>query len=422
MTSADQRRRCPYCGSDVLLRNCVIVSTNQEMNGLGIGASIAFGNGSFDADIRALGEDRFDETSEIEAGPQPSAGRVELSGRYPILANIPEPRPQPQTFKKIANFWSDSTDELEPVAGRADPRHLPRRQCPSCLLPLPEQIDDFDVHVVAVVGLNGAGKSHFLAAALTEALRGGGLDDFGIDEFSAVGDTAAHIHRDYFVRVYREQRLFDPTPPNDRVVEEPLIFRVEVDGRQPFLLLTYDLSGEALTDHAKRAAHVSFIRRAAAVIFLADPWDMDMVLEKLPIPEHPANRNMSQTDLLEAVLTEMELDGREVRPHLCLTISKADLLARVLPGPMKFLSPPTAKSDWVKNVRDVSDEVRNALLQLGENRLVKIADRYEEVTYLAMAPLGSETAGRKPSPLRCLEPLAVAIHMAAAAVSVANAR
>jgi hypothetical protein len=373
MVFRDIKRTCPFCGHVVSLDDCAIVAT--------VSAPL-------------LGGDRFDDI-EDELDPKPVA-------RTRIL--VPAKKPE-------AGGFSRRLRKLPPVTDQADAAEIPRRACTSCQSPLPLEMDEFDAHVLAIVGLNRAGKTYFLGAALNAATRNDGLYEFGVTSFTPLDDTPSRLHNDYYRQLFQNTYALRSTQVAEHAEKSPLSFLVEFDGAEPFVLVTHDVSGEALMDRSLRASTADFVSRADAVIFIADPLDMLHVHEALPtsIAGTFGGRNLDQPALLEAVTREIIRRRGGRGAPLALTVSKSDLLSAALGQKFAFDFPRPGK-DWKSEVTEASAAVRSMLLSAGERKLVSLVDRYEPHSYHAISVLGHGVDSQKPQPLRVLDPLGTVLE------------
>jgi hypothetical protein len=273
-------------------------------------------------------------------------------------------------------------------------------------------MDTRQAHILAVVGLNGAGKTHYLAAALTQATRQRGLAPLGFTDFSADQETAAVFHQDYYTRLFRDNEIFDATSAVVRSYD-PMCFRVSREGYNPLLVMTHDVSGEVLADFRTRAGVTPFLRRASAVIFLVDPLEFDFVRTRLPAGSLPPARSIHQADLLNACLDELEYEFGKDQVPVAVTISKADFLPRLFGQEFTFNreSNHSDAQHWLDDLRASHEEVRDLLLRLGEVELVSTAEQRSRVTFHAVSALGKEPSRTtiEPAPVRCLDPLAMVL-------------
>jgi hypothetical protein len=401
MSGADGRT-CPYCVSRIRLSECVVVSDAVDDRPLA----------GFDAGL----EDDLDEPADGAPGRADRVGGREVLWR-------PEPPSEPRPDQDRAGWMTVLAQSPVPVGPRLMPlgsfpaERLPRRACPRCQSALPPDLDHRDAYVLAVVGLNAAGKTHYLAAALGQAIRERGLTGVGCTEFAPDQETASRFHQDYYTRLFRDREIFEATQVDLQVRFQPLIFRVTLPGAEPFLLVTHDVSGEVLCDARRRPQAAPFLRRASAVVFLADPLEFDAVRARVPVDMVPPARSLHQVDLLSATLNELAPEGGR-RVPVAVVISKADVLVDHLAAPLS-LAPGFPADDWVQDVRRISGEVRGLLVQLGEQELVAVADQHRPgVTFHAVSAIGSTPQGMyidRPQPRRCLDPLGTVLVRLASA-------
>ena len=399
MTPVTTRRDCPYCGDSLVLGALPIVATNYDVVERGDTTS----------------ETRRVRRSRPKSGA-PVSGHI---GELPIVAEPPLP-------KAADNFWpwllrQTLRNELPGLATVASPQDLPARVCTSCETPLPEDLDDRDAFVVAVVGTVGAGKSHFLASMLDEAARRQRLSGVGCREFVLDEKSSGRYENEYFDPVFRGREQLRHTMRDPEVVRKPLVCRVWFENAAPALLFFHDIAGESLTDRTKRATDASFLRRADAVILLIDPvcldrpdggrtWEDDGIGDLA---------RTSQADLLNAVAHEMA-PRTGVSVPIVVTVSKSDLLRPFAPPEgWEFLREPDTGSidPWDESLRKVDTEVQEFLAAwraediLAATRLLDPA----QVTFRAVAPFGGRPdpgSGRLPvlAPLRCLDPLITVLY------------
>lgn len=377
------RRLCPYCGEAIDLAQCAIVATSH-LTGSAFGDSVDSDEGS-QAGLEKLW------------APSPVAP---ASGRGQIWRMV-DPRPGNGTVP-LTQFPAE---------------RLARRQCTSCGEPLPPSLDDRMGHIVSVVGLNFAGKTNYLATALTLATKQQGLRPLAITEFASDEETAGRFHRDYYTPVFRAQRVLESTQSDPDAKKRPLVFNVSPPGCDPIVVLTHDVSGEALMDYRARAETASFVRRSSGLIFMIDPLEFDFVRRCMPDELIPRDRDIDQVDLLVHTLRELEYDPGGQQVPVAIVIAKSDLIAEFLPGDYEFTRPHSEK-DWLKDIRNCSNEVKAFLADIGETRLLTVAEDYGHVTFHAVSSFGRAPLGQAiatAAPIRVLDPLgAVLLRLSAA--------
>lgn len=416
-------RICPYCGKEVRLSRAPIVATDFTVESQPAGLTHTPGIELYDDPAAAAGDEEIDaddpgadlDAEHIGRETQPGQKRpTSVVGGHRALWWPPDEGEDASSW--ISRILGGDGSDLESLAAFPVER-LARRVCPSCETAWPPDLDTRQAHILAVVGLNGAGKTNYLAAALTQATRSQGLEPFGVTEFAAADDeTAKRLHH-YTTSLYRHGKVLDRTLPDAETARIPLTFRVAVRGREPILMMTHDISGEILMDYKQRARVTPFLSRASAVIFLVDPVEFDVIRDRLPIEALIEDgRYIHQADLLRSCLEQLRYhhDGRPV--PVAVTVSKADLIVDLVEGITLADGPPYA-ADWISGVKDTNDAVHDMLIKLNERDLVCAADAHEQVTYHAVSALGAmPSAMEQPRPLRCLEPLATVLVRLAGAI------
>lgn len=410
-------RVCPSCGTILDLATCPIVSTASRV-GASVNASARRGPRKPDlggADFSALALEDEDEPRPISAGLLLVPTVTKQGSRFDVLWRpSDDARAQP-----VKQGWFDqlvavrqahvsslkSLDEFPTAV-------LARRLCLTCDVPLPPDSDTRPVHIVAVVGLNQAGKTNFLASALFSCLRERGLRPSGCTEFSPDVETAGIYQQKYYAPLFGDDQVLAPTYVDEKVRRDRLAFKVTYPQYQPFLMVTHDISGEQIMDWQARAQSLEFLRSASAVIFAVDPTEFRSQRRQMPREQLLKMRDMDQSDLLEATLDELRFAPGNRKVPVALTITKSDLLDPLVDPTSKFLRPPTG--DWLDDVKKTSDEIRNMLVDMGEVSLVDKADAYcagdpGSVSYHAVSALGGgpdHVAAAGVTPRRCADPFA----------------
>lgn len=423
------RRVCPFCGQVILLNRCSVYATDEQSS-TGVERPRRT---TARAGARRPGLPGLDDTTDFDDltddNPAPSRARSKATPQPSPLWSWTPPR-QPEPLRRGRWFSPPPVrpaGEL-PLKPLTDfpPERLARRHCtnPECNQPLPSDLDERQAHILAVVGLNGAGKTYYLATTLTEAMNGQGLDAAGFREFEPDDETAQHFYTDYYVEVYRDQKMFQPTPQRDTADQRSLNFRARVDGCRPMLVMTHDISGETLVDHKERARRVGFLRRASAMIFLVDPVEFDDVRDQMSDGDLLPARSIHQRDLLSATLRELEFEPGRRKVPVAVVVSKSDLLTPFLPADSRLLDPPApqpglSEKEWLGELQQSSVVVRDLLLRLGQQRLVRTAEAYGNVSFHAVSAVGGRPGlnGRTlPRPRRVLDPLALVLWRLSMAV------
>lgn len=422
------RRRCPYCGNSIELGNCPTVATSVD---------------------RALLDPEYFEKSDIELPsgtkpldflPRTNWPVVARSPRELIGAQAEANASQMSTVERAFTNPAKATDgPLPPLFGDGVFREdVPARACYLCEFPLPQGIDRRPALVVGVVGVNRVGKTHLIAASLTQAFRNGGLAKIGCSEFNPDDATNRRFREDYFVPLFREGRILAATNAEDRTVRfNPLTFDVTLPWAPPFTLVIHDISGEVLGDRHAREEQATYLRAARGIIFMVDPRDIDSLRDGFPdwVLENNEMTGADQGALLAACLSPGGiLDGR-TPPPLALTIAKADLLPTVCSESLEFLTPAPrheTSEDFYERITTTSKQVEDFLDRHDAHNVITPARQHDErlratsngtrrrVTYHAVSALGSnpdvnEQLTAKVAPVNCLDPLAAILMQAMAA-------
>lgn len=387
-------RKCPWCGEQVRLAFAPIVATNVEGAGGGIAGAVTGGLGGDDFledDFVIGGEEATSApVGEMPAAkpdadlPVPVSGAQVLgyAGRLPIVAAPPRDANDTGWLKDRL-----TSRKLAPVSQLADSRDLPARACTSCERPLPNDIDDRIVLIIAVLGINRAGKTYLMATGLADALHNDALVAAGIDGFSADEATGIRFHRDYFLPVFRKRHRLDPTQDlaaGD--VAEPLIFRFEQDGT-PFLLALHDLAGEAISEPRRRSVVAPFIRHSDALLFAVDPLEIEAVRSKLPLDHVTVDwRGWSQVDVLRAAIDSLGESATTTPVSVVLT--KSDLIGLAEDQRFRFSKQPS-REDWVEDQFAVDREVRELLQSWSVPQFEEATSRARRGFFHATSAFGS---------------------------------
>lgn len=425
MATTRTTRKCPWCGELVRLAHAPIVATNVEgerHEAHVAGGSLGGGEFSFDEDFTFDGtDDDFDETVEAPDEPddlepllpltRPVSGARALgrAGELPIVAR---PQLDPADNGLRARLLPQ---RLVPVGERADARDLPARACTSCHHALPADVDDREVLILSVLGINRAGKTYLLATGLNEALQHKALDAAGISDFRADEPTANRFHRDYYLPVFRKRNRLDPTQdPADGESVEPLMFRFDVDGR-PFLLAMHDLAGEAICEPARRAVIAPFVRHSDAIVYVVDPLEIDAVRNQLPFEQVTVDwRGWSQLDVLRGCIET--LDSGAAGTPVSVVLTKSDLIGLAEGERFRFAKPAPDES-WLEDQYAVDKEVRALLERWGAGQFEEAANRAARGFFHAVSAFGAPPADPSTpgvlSPVRTADPFGTLIRLIA---------
>lgn len=410
---------CPFCGTSIILGECVIVATETDSPS---GGPVAVGISDLFEGISS--EDDGSGASTSEERPQPRSGAPvsDWAGpneEWPII----HAAPLSEVTDSHRSRWSRLTSGIPelPTADELGPvEDLPARLCPYCETPLPADVDDRELLTIAVVGVKGATKTHYLASMLHTAYHDQALyESIGCTEFAPDEQTATRFHENYYLKLFADGgKEYEETPQDgpgaEKVRFRPLAFRATFRDGIRRTLLFHDVAGEVYTNRAKRNRMAPFVRRADGVIFLIDPSWMPRVTQYLEhhhgirVPPAPSN----QADLMTAVTEEMGRTRDLSTVPTAVVISKSDLIAGALGGTFLFdKDPPSERDAWMSDMNGVSDEVEYLLgNELRTPDLLAAIRRLPHATYHAVAPLGVQPKGQPLTlneirPRRCLDPL-----------------
>ena len=423
MATTHTTRKCPWCGGQVRLAHAPIVATNVEgsqQDGEFSGSSLGGGEFALDEDFTIGDYDEADdlgpeadEVPELEVElerPLPVSGAPVLgyAGELPIVA---PPQIDPEVDGGILRRLRSR--KLTPIVDVADARDLPARACTHCHRPLPADVDDREVLIISVLGINRAGKTYLLATGLNAALQHDALVPAGITDFVADENTANRIHRDYYLPVFRTRSRLDATQdPAEGDSIEPMIFRFEVDGTS-YLLALHDLAGEAVSEPRRRAVIAPFVRHSDAIVFVVDPLEIEAVRSKLPFEQITVDwRGWRQVDVMRACVDALGAEAPTTPVSVVLT--KSDLISLAEGERFRFAKP-APEQDWLEDQFAVDREVRGLLKSWGAGHFEQTANRASRGMFHAVSAFGS--APSDPSapgvvhPVRVADPLGTLIRL-----------
>lgn len=401
MASIADRVPCPLCGERIVLGKCRIVATAGATTNEEAGF-------------------KSEERESKSRSPRPPSGSrvLERVGSWPVIAEAPYTVLQ-QEYGGLARMLA-KTKGLPHPEDLAQIEDLPARLCTECEAPLPAEVESRRMLTIAVVGLAGASKTHYLTSMLRSAYHDQALrEPLGCTEFAPDEVTARRFQVDYYGRVFGDGSLHEMTPPpiSGNGNRTPLSFRIAFPNVEPMALLFDDVSGEVLSNRYGRNLHAKFLRHADGVIFLVDPTWFPPVFEYLQsvFGVDPGAPSGDQAALIDAVAQEVGRTRDLARLPISVAISKSDLLSGALSGELSFDRPHSPKRDaWMAEMNQISDQVESLLAaELGAASLLAAARRLPNVTFHAVAPLGIQPQVEQKTvspadvqPQRCLDPLA----------------
>jgi hypothetical protein len=307
-----------------------------------------------------------------------------------------------------------------------------RRQCPNCFKLLFEGIETCNNINIAIVGDTAAGKSHYIAL-LIDQLRRGLFMQYGNGIMHLVhlnSQTDTTYRNTYYKPILQDHRIvggnqrgkFDANGQPER--SEPLVYQLTIeDTAYPchINLLIYDLAGEDIADDVALVQFGEHVLRADGIIYLADPWSMPRVLDKLP-PEVKPGSNLTTGRTAEEVLITLEhqlrrfhkvKQGDPIRIPIAIALSKFDLFQFVIPlnerGNFTSLNQAFYNGKFpVEEMKRIDWEVRYCLWACQEERLLRESRSFADAHFFAVSATGSapDQNGnfRSFTPHRCLDP------------------
>lgn len=313
-------------------------------------------------------------------------------------------------------------------------------QCPNCLLALPYRYESSTNISIGVVGDTSSGKTHYLAALLSQLEEGGMTQDTSTSSVRFIPqteDTKRALSE--YRQILENQETFEGTRPfilgkNGEIpVRKPLIFRMliqnaittPIQGSRSVNLVFYDLSGEEIADDTRLAQFGWPILQAQAFIYLADPFSMKGVIDLLPPNKKPkigqytiSTRRASNMVLDKAIdvirrYRQLPPDRRLPFP-IAIMLSKSDVLEEIIPTAERqnatFLD--QTQYDGLVHVNELMhnhEALGKWLESVKETRLTRSALQVPNSSYFAVSATGCSpnNAGRFTSirPRRCLDPL-----------------
>lgn len=278
-----------------------------------------------------------------------------------------------------------------------------RYRCYCCGNLLPIGFPTLDTIVIAVVGLNRAGKTYFIGTSLPDATTSDSISRYlngYIKDFESIEETDRILQKEYVL-----QEKYDATPVD--VQKIPLLFRVTL-GWGSLNLVVYDLSGEWFMDHSLHKTEkgfIDFLSWTDAVLFLADPTAMKDILKvpyiddakKQRISNGLQERGVSQIGLLRHIKKTFYHPNATKYQHLAVVVTKGDL---IFESAEKLLSDSGINTDGDScqvggdYFDTISDLTKSFLQDANQGRIIDIADTVSSTSY-HMVSAGSIPEGSK---------------------------
>lgn len=280
------------------------------------------------------------------------------------------------------------------------------RACPACHTPLPASLVDSPSPLIGMIGGTGSGKTVYLTVLshqLTNVVR----KRFEAD-VHLVGDLHAGANsiqawlQNYEHALFREHRLFAPTPPTLNGRRVPLV----LEWRQPrrrlgrlsystTILSFCDAAGEDLISQ-ENAHRQAYLAAADGLIVLLDGWQLPGVADRIEVPQ--AERTAQPlinvlTTVSDVLRAEHSIGGRGLIPvPLAVVISKFDTIEPLLPqGHFLTHSQPRAGAGYDEEFgMSAHEHVRSLLHAFKADGLdAHLQASYQNFRYFALSSLGA---------------------------------
>ncbi len=346
-------------------------------------------------------------------------------GNCPIVSQKPatygtvlKPAPAGSISKIISRFW------ITKPTGRKYALELATRRCPHCSKHLPSNIERADNYIIALVGGNYSGKSHYIAVLIDQLKQMQQVVGASVlEENQTIEDT---YKRDYYDPLFNKQTMFAGTIQGREY--NPLVYTLDFSVNQnssrsrPVNLIFYDVAGEDIAQHVRMVDYARFVLHANAIIFLADPLTMPAIENRiLPTYRKPNLAIIRRSsEVLAWVVQQYErFHGTEGRVSIpvAITLSKSDLLQYIKRQPQWAFFTSPAYSDLHDGGRPrrqdfdaVNSDVVELLTNYGDPALLQLRPKFENAHFFAVSATGwpaDPQTGQFPAidPIRVLDPL-----------------
>jgi len=356
---------------------------------------------------------------QIKAADSPDdEGKPWIDVRGPAPSTPTRPR---RGFLRAAKVTPADREAAQAARKRARERLVEglRPYCPEKHL-----IVDIDLpkRIIGVFGFSGAGKSCYLAGAMTEMLDDGTLADFDCD-VSAVVDMPLQAEMDKRIEAIYEKGTIPP--PNDKAtVFGPLVYRLTntLTGEEELLLL-FDLAGEDCTSVQRIATWAPFLADADGIVVMVNPEDL--AAAEGGRRRRGANVRKVVDTLSELVRGLNDISVEPNEPMIVMTLGRGDTL-NLGDGdnwPPKAFAGVGSDGDDVKRpsaelaLSEASSAARKVWEQCGGSTLMRAAEskfrnnvRYAVVSALGTQPDEDNKKVVDATPLGCTVPFAHILH------------
>jgi len=235
-------------------------------------------------------------------------------------------------------------------------------------------------------------------------------------------EVAEIYERDYYQPMFQRSEILQRSNKVFDEKAEPLIYELTLEGqiRKQVNLLIYDISGEDLLNQRDFMSFRHHLLNAKGILFMADPWAIAGFRNKLAHHLQPDPGQVTGRVVINVLHALAQLyqnnTGRSGRARLnipvALVITKADLIPYLTINPYfhDLYNPNFEHMMDIDNDSPVNDVIHNLLQELDEPGLVRMVHRLEHARFFVTSATGSNgdmNTGAYPliKPYRCLDPL-----------------
>lgn len=323
---------------------------------------------------------------------------------------------------------------IEELTGPEFTTEMAVRQCPNpnCAKLLFEGIETCENITIAIIGDVSSGKTHYIATLIDQLKRsvltqnGNGLvqlrhrNKYTYDTYQKVYYKPIMQDLNIAGGSFRAKYDAQGNPMRSEPLVYQLVIQDDATGANNMLnLLLYDLSGEIFTDNMQLVLFGEHVLRADGIIYLADPLSMTYICQQMPPNiQPPVLTGHTAEEVLSTVMYRLEQynrvrSGETIRIPTGIAVSKADLLQYIIPAQERpnywlMYRPAYDGKAHIDDIWHVDQEVRSILHRYGENALLQMSKRFEQVSFFAISATGNppNNMGRfdRLEPHRCLDP------------------
>jgi hypothetical protein len=296
------------------------------------------------------------------------------------------------------------------------------------LLPRNIEIVDRNV-TIAIVGDTFSGKTHYIAALIEQLRSGKyvppGYDLCLLNPADA--EVEEHYQRDYYQPLFQQHLKLERNEKVFDLSAKPLIYELTLEGetRKMINLLIYDVSGEDVTNLRDLVSYRPHLLNAKGLLFMADPWAIPGFSNRLAHHLRPRPDQVTGRVAVSILHSIMQLyhnnagRGRKapLTSPIALVITKADLIPYLNIDPYyhDLYNPDFEDRLDIDSNSPISGVIQNLLRDLNERGIVDLASKLERTRFFVTSATGSnldESTQEFPfiKPYRCVDPLFWLLH------------